>query len=84
MHLQQLKGGSYASANEISNKVIPRPPADPNRPLRRTSSRSRLLLPLSSVLSESSIEDDSSRTKSGSLTDGKHHHYHYRLTSMFP
>ncbi|XP_013385891.1 armadillo repeat-containing protein 2-like [Lingula anatina] len=50
----------------VVSPPVPRPPVDPNRPIRRTGSRGRLLHSLSV---ESSSEEISLKTRSGSLQD---------------
>ena len=47
--------------------IAPKPPADPNRPIRRSGSRTRLLQQSTSV----DDSDQASRTRDGSLQDGR-------------
>lgn len=70
--MQQVRSRNATGTNDVDARVVPRPPTDPNRPIRRAGSRSRLLLQLNSVTSDPGAEDDAGCTKSGSLTDGNY------------
>ncbi len=58
--------------SDADNVKAPKPPADPNRPVsgvRRPSSRQRILQHSNSI--DTPSNESSTRTRSGSLQDGK-------------